>query len=266
MFAWRKRIGYICSGAISTLAYDFYLVAPEGVGLFGLPSPIEDWRKDEYERSLAKVEQAARDLASWHVDFIGHAGVPPMVSQGPEFMRQFLRRIEEQTGLPASTSINCAMEAFRSLGTQRIILLSPFPAETHERIISFLTSEGFKVEGEARMEAKFKDLYLISEREVYDFITRAIHRTAKADVVYVPCSQFHAFEMSRLLELDTGLPFVTGAGVDFWYAFKTLGVRDVKPGYGILLDHLSATGKSADAGPIKREAPVEIIRRAPKEV
>lgn len=244
MFAWRKRIGYICSGAISTLAYDFYLVAPEGVGLFGLPCPIQDWRKDEFERSLAKVEQAARDLASWHVDFIGHAGVPPMVSQGPEFMRQFLGRIEEQTGLPAATSIYCAMEAFRSLGAEKIIVLDPFPTETHEQIISFLTSEGFTVEGEARMQTNFKNLYMISEREVYDFITRAVRRIARADAVYVPCSQLQAFEMARILELDTGLPLVTGGGVDFWYAFKTVGVRGVKPGYGMLLDSLTVSDKA----------------------
>ncbi len=243
MFAWRKRIGHIGSGAVSNAIYDFYLVAPEGVGLFVLPSPIEDWRNDEYEKSLARVEQVARDLASWHVDFIGHAGVPPMVSQGPEFVRRFLRRIEEQTGLPASTTINSAMEAFRSLEAQKIIVLSPFPIETHERIVSFLTQEGFRVEGEARMEAKFKDLYLISGREVYDFMTGALRRSPKADAVFAPCPQWHAFELTRFLELDSGLPFVTGDGCEFWYAFKTLSLRGTKPGYGILLDRLSAIDK-----------------------
>ena len=60
MFAWRKRIGYIGPGAISTSAYDFYLVAPEGVGLFCVTNPIEDWRDKEYERSLARAVQAAK--------------------------------------------------------------------------------------------------------------------------------------------------------------------------------------------------------------
>ena len=239
MFAWRKRIGYIGPGAISTAAYDFYLVAPEGVGLFCVTNPIEDWRDQEYERSLARVEQAAQYLASVHVDFIAHVGVPLVVSQGPEFMRRFLSQIEAQTGLPASTTINSAAAALRSLGAQKISVLTPFPPETHERVVSFLAAEGFTVEAEARMESQFKDLYLIGEREVYDFMTRAVRRGPKVDAVFAPCPQWRAFELTPFLEQDTGLPFVSGDGCDFWYAFRTLGIRGVKPGYGMLLDGLS---------------------------
>jgi maleate cis-trans isomerase len=79
---------------------------------------------------------------------------------------------------------------------------------------------------------------------VYDFVTRAIARAPKADAGYVPCPQWHVFELARYLEMDTGLPLVTSDSGDFWYAFKTLGIRDVKPGYGILLDRLSATNKT----------------------
>jgi maleate isomerase len=240
MFAWRKRIGRIGPGALSTAAYDFYLVAPEGVGLLCVTNPIEDWRDDEYKRSLARAEQAAKYLASIRVDFIAHVGVPLVVSQGPEFMRGLIGRLEEQTGLPASTTINSAREALRSLGAQKILVLTPFPPETHQRVVSFLAAEGFTVVAEARMEAKFKDLTRISDREVYDFMTRAVRSSPRVDAVFAPCPQWHVFELTRLLELDTGLPFVTGDACDFWYAFKTLGIRGVKPGYGILLDGLNA--------------------------
>jgi len=240
VFAWRKRIGYIGPGAISTAAYDFYLVAPEGVGLFCVTNPIEDWRDKEYERSLARAEQAAQYLASVHVDFIVHVGVPLVVSQGPEFMRRFLSQIEAQTGLPASTTINSAAAALRSLGAQKITVLTPFPPETHERVVTFLTAEGFTVAAEARMESQFKDLSLIGEREVYDFMTRAVRRGPKVDAVFAPCPQWRAFELTPFIEQDTGLPFVSGDGCDFWYAFKTLGIRGVKSGYGRLLDGLSA--------------------------
>jgi maleate isomerase len=239
VFAWRKRIGYIGPGALSTAAYDFYLVAPEGVGLFAVTNPIEDWRDDEYERSLASAEKSAKYLASVHVDFIVHVGVPLVVSQGPQYMRELLGRIKAQTGLPASTTINSGAEALRSLGAQKVMVLSPFPRETHERILSFLSEEGFTVAAEARLESKFKDLYLISPREVYDFMTRAVRAAPKVDAVFAPCPQWHAFELTPYLELDTGLPFVSGDACDFWYAFKSLGIRGVKRGYGVLLDGLS---------------------------
>jgi len=112
MFGWRKRIGYICSGPLMSPGYAFYLVAPEGVGLFALPSPIEDWRNDEYERSLARIETSRSLSRIISRRFHRPCWVPPIVSQGREFMRRFLCQIEEKTGLPASTSINSAMEAF----------------------------------------------------------------------------------------------------------------------------------------------------------
>jgi len=73
MFAWRKRIGHISPGALSTSVYDFYLVAPEGVGLVGISNPIGDWREDEYERVLKNVVASAKYLAARHVDYINHA-------------------------------------------------------------------------------------------------------------------------------------------------------------------------------------------------
>jgi maleate cis-trans isomerase len=155
-------------------------------------------------------------------------------------MRRLLARIETQTGLPASTTINSAIEALRWLGAGSIIVLTPFPPKTHERVVSFLATEGFTVVAEARMEASFKDLYLVSEREVYDFMTAAAGRAARADAVFAPCPQWHAFELTKSLELATGLPFVTGDGCDFWYAFRKLGVTGVRRGYGILLDRLES--------------------------
>ena len=244
MFAWRKRIGHISPGSLSTSVYDFYLVAPEGVGLIGISNPINDWRQEEYERALENVINAAQYLAARHVHFINHAGAPPVASQGPDFVRRIKREIEEKTGLPASTAIYSASEALRSLDAKNIVVLTPFPPKSHEQVVSVISAMGFNVVAEARMDANFNDLYLIGEREVYDFVTKAIARAPKADAGYVPCPQWHVFELARYLESDTGLPLVTSDSGDFWYAFKTLGIRDVKPGYGILLDRLRATDKT----------------------
>ena len=243
MFGWRKRIGHISPGSLSTSVYDFYLIAPEGVGLVGISNPINDWQQDEYERVLENVVNAAQYLAARHVHFINHAGAPPVASQGPDFVRRIKRQIEEQTGLPASTAIYSASEALRSLNAQNIVVLTPFPPKSHGQVVSVMSAMGFNVVAETRMEANFNDLYLIGEREVYDFVLKATARAPKADAIYAPCPQWHVFELARYLESDTRLPMVTSDSGDFWYAFKTLGIRDVKPGYGILLDRLSATAK-----------------------
>lgn len=240
MFGWRKRIGHISPGTLSTSVYDFYLVAPEGVGLVGITNPLEDWREDEYERVLANVVKAAKYLAERHVDFITHAGAPAVASQGPDFLYRIKREIEEGAGVPASTAMFSATEALRSLEAQRVVVLTPFPPRTHENVVKVVQARGFDVVAEARMDANFKDLYLIGEREVYDFVTREIKRAPRAEAAYIPCPQWHVFELARYVESDAGLPTVTSDSGDFWYAFRQLGIRDARPGYGRLLDSLRA--------------------------
>lgn len=242
MLGWRRRIGYISPGSLEIPVYDFYQVAPEGVSLVSLTAPISDWCNDEYEKNLKQVEEAADYLAKRHVHMVIHAGAPPVASQGRDFMHHLISRMTERTGLPASTALYSAMEACRWLGGQRVVVVTPFPQDTHRDIVTLLREEGFTIVHEERMDASFFTLNEISERRIYDFVTAALRRggQAGAQVGYVPCPQWHVFEMIEYLERDTGLPLVTSDGGDFWYAFRTLGVTDVKPGHGLLLDRLRA--------------------------
>lgn len=155
-------------------------------------------------------------------------------------MRSLVRRLEEVGGVPASTALYSATEALRSLEAQRVAVVTPFPKPTHDKIVAFLEAEGFTVVSESRMDATFKELHEINPRESYDFVTRALKRAPRAEAGYVPCPQWHVFEMVRFLESDSGLPVITSDGGDFWYAFQRLGITDVRPGYGVLLDRLAA--------------------------
>ena len=245
MFGWRKRLGYISPGALEISAYDFYLIAPEGVGLVAVTAHISDWGVSEYDKNLSQIEDAATYLAHRGVDMVIHAGAPPVASRGSPFMRELIGRITDRTGLPSSTAMHSAMEAFRSLGARRVVVVTPFPKDTHAHIVSMLQSEGFEVPYEARMEADFFRLHEVGQYEVFRFVTSAVKRAGPVDAAYVPCPQWQVFEMVPHLERDARIPFVTSDGGDFWYAFKVLGVTDVRPGHGILLDRLREEELSA---------------------
>jgi maleate isomerase len=239
MFAWRRRIGYISPGALEISAYDFYQIAPEGVGLVALSLPIGDWQIGEYAKNLEPVEEAAVYLARRNVHMIVHAGAPPVASRGAEFMRELVERLSQRTGLPASTALYSAIAAFGALGAQRLAVVTPFPKETHANILAVLEEVGLTIVAEERLDSDFMRLHEISPQRSYDFVTSAIRRAGSGiDAAYVPCPQWHVFEIVTYLEQATGVPLVTSDGGDFWYAFRELGIRDVKAGHGILLDRL----------------------------
>ncbi|MGH7777813.1 MAG: hypothetical protein ACREPI_11650, partial [Candidatus Dormibacterales bacterium] len=170
------------------------------------------------------------------------AGAPPVASRGAAFMHELIARMRRRTGLPASTAMFSAMEAFRWLGATRLAVATPFPPETHRNVVALLEEEGFEVVHEEAMKAEFFTLHDIDERHAYEFVTGVLRRAPGAEAGYVPCPQWHAFEMIEYLERDTRLPIVTSNGGDYWYAFRTLGLTDVKPGHGVLMDRLRASG------------------------
>ena len=239
MFGWRRRIGYISPGALEISAYDFYRIAPEGVGLVALSLPIGDWQVGEYAKNLDPIEDAAAYLARRNVHMIVHAGAPPVASRGAAFMRELVERLTARTGLPSSTALYSAIAAFGALGAQRLAVVTPFPKETHANILALLEEVGLTVVLEERLESDFMLLHEISPQRSYDFVTSAIRRAGNGvDAAYVPCPQWHVFELVSYLEGATGVPIVTSDGGDFWYAFRELGIHDVPSGHGILLDRL----------------------------
>ena len=60
MFGFRGRIGYISPSIIELNAYDFYRIAPEGLGLIAVTCMVEGWKEDAYRVALDRVERALK--------------------------------------------------------------------------------------------------------------------------------------------------------------------------------------------------------------
>ena len=65
MFGWRKRIGVITPTVIELQGYDFYKIAPEGIGLVGITCNIDDWKNSEFDKALETVAAGAEYLLRW---------------------------------------------------------------------------------------------------------------------------------------------------------------------------------------------------------
>lgn len=239
MYGWRRRIGLINPGPVDVQAWDFYQVAPDGVGLVAVSARLDDWTDDQFDSALAAVDGAAEELKNRQVDFISHAGVPLVIRRGSAFMADLITRLE-LTGIPSSTAIYSALEALRRLDARRVVVVTPYTNALTEQLAEFLTAEGLEVAGWAATDTSFWEMFRMSRRDVYDFVSSAIKANQGANVAYVPCPHWRVFEICSHLEMDTRVPVVTTDGATFWYAFQRLGVSGVKPGFGALLESLSS--------------------------
>jgi maleate cis-trans isomerase len=119
MFGYRARIGYISPSVIELNAYDFYRIVPKGVGLIAVACMVGGWKEDAYKQALSQVEVCAKELGRRSCDFIIHGGAPLVLSQGKGFEANLLETLRKITGVPCTTSIVAAMDAFRDLSASR---------------------------------------------------------------------------------------------------------------------------------------------------
>ncbi len=239
-FGWRKRIGLLSPTVIETAAYDFYRLAPEGVSMCATTSNIEHWSRENFQQHvLDPIVTAVKYLASRHVDYIIHTGMPVVTTRGKGFEDELVKRIEEVTGLPATTSIRSAIRALAHLGVRNLAVLTPYPQELHQSALSFLAASGFKVVGEHTMDVVFKQLQDVTPMQIFAAAKRLLTSAPTADGIYIPCNQWSAADSAPLIEDAFDRPVVTGAHADYWEAFRSLGINDRIEEHGRLMLSLS---------------------------
>ena len=240
MVGWRKRIGVISPTVIELQAYDFYKIAPEGVGMVGITCNIDDWGNPEFDKALAMVARGAEYLGSRNIDYIIHAGVPLAVSRHVGYDRELIELIQAKSGVGATTSVCAAIDAMSRLGLNRIALATPYPPDVNQNVTTHLTAAGIEVVTAQTMDVVFKQLQDVHPQDIYRFATDVMRKAPEAEAIYLPCPQWPSQEVVQAIESDLGKPALGHDTVDYWAAFSALGIRDRIEGHGTLLETLSA--------------------------
>jgi maleate isomerase len=247
-FGWRKRIGLLSPTVIETAAYDFYRLAPEGVSMCATTSNIEHWSRENFRQHvLDPIVTAVEYLASRHVDYIIHTGMPVVTTRGKGFEDELVKLIEDTTGLPATTSIRSAIRALAHLDVRNVAVVTPYPQELHQSALTFLAASGFRVVAERTMDVVFKRLQDVTPAQILATTERVLAAAPAADGVYIPCNQWSGADAAQLIEDALGIPVVTGAHADYWEAFRSLGIDDRIKGHGRLMLSLSNGAPAAAA-------------------
>jgi maleate isomerase len=247
-FGWRKRIGLLSPTVIETAAYDFFKLAPDGVSMCATTSNIEHWSKENFkEHVIDPLVSAVKYLASRHVDYIIHTGMPVVTTRGKGFEEELVKLITDTTGLPATTSIRSAIRALAHLGVRNVAVVTPYPQELHQSALTFLKASGFNVVAEHTEDVVFKQLQDVTPAHIAAATRRVLAKSPSADGVYIPCNQWSGADAAPLIEQECGVPVVTGAHADYWEAFRSLGINDRIEGHGRLMASLSNGAHTAAA-------------------
>ncbi len=235
MFGYRARIGYISPSVIELNAYDFYRIVPRGVGLIGVACMVGGWKEEAYKEALSQLEACARELSRRFCDFIIHGGAPLVLSQGKGFETKLIEKLQKMTGVPCTTSIVAAMEAFRDLSASRLAVVDPYPPDLNEKMVRYLKEWGFDVASVVSLGTAFTESSVASVGDIYRAAKKAVKEAGHATGIFIPCANFPVVDVIEEIETDLGLPVISNITSQLYVAFKTIGMREKINGYGKLL-------------------------------
>jgi len=176
----------------------------------------------------------ARQLADAHVDLVvwnGTAGT----WLGYDHDREICARIQEDTGVPATTSALALLEGLRALGARKVGLAVPYTADVADQIAEGLVGEGFEVSGVAALGLEENFAFARLSREQ---VTGMLHdsSTSETDAVAVVCTNVAAAEVAPEFEAERGVPVCDSVAVTLWQALRLVGAPAELPGWGRLYD------------------------------
>jgi maleate isomerase len=245
-YGWRARIGFITpSPGHENNAYEFYLMAPDGVTICLTSLRVMALTQEQYSGAVDRIESAVAEMVSRKVDAMVQAGVPLTVTKGWEFHKQLTAQVAGLTNIPFVTDIGACIEAMQTLEMKRVVMVTPFDDAMHEKLVRYVANAGIQVVAahsirppQAEEISRHYDVSTLSLSVPYQAGKALFRSTADADGIWITGALMPSVAAIEPLERDLKVPVVSSMQAMMWAALRLAGVRAEVGGYGRLFQHL----------------------------
>ena len=181
----------------------------------------------------AVMSAAAQLLATADVDVIAWNGTSGSWL-GAAHDQELADGITGATGIPATTSTLAYLEAFRTFGTERIGLFTPYTEDVNRQVIASYERGGIKTVDHRALG--------LSDNESFARVTDDEMRpgslelaAAAPDALVYLCTNLYGANITAEIEEGTGVPVLDSVAVTLWHALKLAGAPLLEPRWGRLL-------------------------------
>jgi maleate isomerase len=231
---WRARLGVVYP-ADGTLDQEFWQLVPPGVTVHvtrvEVPPEDVDLKLVTDLAESEDIEIAAKHLTIIQPDAIAYACTSASFVRGVGYDLEIISRMEEATGVPATTTSTAAVKALKAVGVKRVAVAAPYVDEINRRLGEFLEGSGFEVVALKGLQAK-RGIYMIGSEASYRLAKEVDN--PQADGVFISCTALKTLEVLEALEQDLGKPVVTANQATMWESLRLAGVHPHVDGMGQL--------------------------------
>lgn len=177
--------------------------------------------------------EASRLLADADVDVIAWNGTSGGWL-GFDVDKKLCSTIEEETGIPATTSMLSQLKAFKENGVKTIHLITPYTQDINELIIKEYEKNGIKVINSVCLNQSVNRSFSLVRQEKIEEMFETVCKD-KADGISVVCTNLPAMWSVPKMEEKYGMTVYDTINVVVWDSLKMVGLRpDSVKGWGRL--------------------------------
>lgn len=217
----QKRIGLIIPSSNRLTEPQFQRFAPPEVGVHVTRLRMTGkWHKTPSELKQAIVEAAAALSDTKPGVIVFHCTASSM-EEGLVGENALVKILENASGCLAMTTGQAIHQALRRLKIKKLVLISPYVAETNAHEVAYLSEAGFEVVHELGLGLSGGDAYMEVTPERWIEIARD-NRRAEADGYLLSCTNTRMIEAIPELEQSLGKPVVNSNQATLWASLKKL--------------------------------------------
>ncbi len=142
---------------------------------------------------------------------------------GLDVDRELCRRIEDATGIPATTSTLALAEVLERTGARTLGWATPYLDEIQTRILATFEQAGFTCRGERHLRDRGNFSFSLIAPEIIAEMVRVV-AADRPDAIAIFCTNLRAAHLVAGLERELGIPVYDTVATALWKSLRLAGV------------------------------------------
>lgn len=236
MYGWRARLGRINPSPETVGDEEWRRLCPEGVTVVSTRMFIEAVDRDGLTAMVKNVERASKEIATARPNVILMAGTAGAFNGGPGFDRELIKRIENASGVPGTTTMTAVLAALDALDVERIAVATSYIPSVDDMLAEVLRASGRRVVTIRGMGIlKSIDMGDLDPNANLEFARDVLAHAEGAEAALLSCGNWRTLEAVEPLEREFGIPVITSNSAGLWQVLGMSGVAvDTSKGGGRL--------------------------------
>jgi maleate isomerase len=230
-----KRIGLVILATDHTTEPDFArIVASERIGVYVNRIPYANPVTPDNLRAMqGELEQgAALILPDDPLDVVMYSCTSASVVIGDDAIGHTIRAAKPEAHVVTPTA--AAVTALKTVGAQRISVLTPYTVETTEPMAAYFAAQGFELDKVSCLGlTDDRQMARIAKDELVAFAREAM--SDRSDALFISCTALRAASVVARIEGRIGKPVVSSNLATAWMCLRLCDDNEARPQLGRLM-------------------------------